>query len=278
MTASNGEYVHPARNDPRTVDELIAAALMAPDHEDDGFWDVIAALHWRGSKEVLIRGGQLCRSFCAVERRIGAAILGQLGVMERTFPKECVAVLLEMLRSEKNPEVLGSVLFALGHHRDPGIIRPVSRFRHHPDCSVRYAAAHALTRYDDPLALNSLVELTRDEDDLVRDWATFGLARQVEADTPLLRDALVERLTDPDDDTRAEALIGLALRGDRRLIPALQNELQSENVDSLAVESAAEIADAELYPALVALQNRWDVNPELLQEAIANCAPRVHRG
>jgi len=53
-TRSNGEYVHPARNDPRTVDELIAAALMAPDYEDDGFWDVIAALHWRGSKEVLI--------------------------------------------------------------------------------------------------------------------------------------------------------------------------------------------------------------------------------
>jgi hypothetical protein len=73
MTASNSDYIVPGKNDTRPVDELVAAALMAPDRDDDGYWDVIAALHWRGSDEVLHRAAQLCHSFCHVERRIGAA-------------------------------------------------------------------------------------------------------------------------------------------------------------------------------------------------------------
>jgi HEAT repeat protein len=272
MTASILEHDDLRRNDPRTVDELIAAALVAPDPENDDYWDVIGALHWRGTEEALNRAAHLCRSFCAVERRVGADILGQLGVVERSFPMQCVRILLDMLRSEKNPEVLDAILTALGHHREPAAIRPVSQFRHHADRRVRHAVVHALSGYDDPLALKSLVDLTHDEEPTVRDWATFGLGQQVDVDTPLLRSALVERLSDPDDDTRAEALIGLARRGDRRVIPALRNELQSECVGNLAVESAALIADSQLYPALIALQDWWDVDPDLLKDAISRCA------
>jgi HEAT repeat protein len=87
--------------------------------------------------------------------------------------------------------------------------------------------------HDEPLAIQSLIELTKDEDARVRDWATFALGQQVDADTPSLRDALIERLTDSDDDARGEALIGLARRGDRRLIPALIDELESESVGTL---------------------------------------------
>jgi HEAT repeat protein len=150
----------------------------------------------------------------------------------------------------------------------------VSQFRHHAHPDVRYAVVHALSGYDDLLALNSLIELTHDENCDVRDWATFGLAQQVDVDTPVLRDALVERLSDADDDTRAEALFGLARRGDQRVIPALRNEFQTGCVGTLAVESAALIADSQLFPALIALQDSWDVAPDLLKGAISRCTPR----
>jgi HEAT repeat protein len=274
MTASILEHYDARRNDCRTTDEWITAALIAPDRDEEGYWDVIGALHWRGSEELLNRAARLCQSYCPVERRVGADILAQLRVMERSFPKQCVDILLAMLRNEERPEVLDSILMALGHHCEPDAIRFVSPFRHHPHPGVRYAVVHALSGFDDPLALVALVELTHDEDSHVRDWATFGLGQQVDVDTPFLRDALFERLSDPDDDTRAEALIGLARRGDRRVVPALRNELRSEYVGTLAVESAALIADSQLYPALVELQAWWDVDPDLLQDAVFRSTPQ----
>lgn len=267
-------YVDPRANDPRSVAELISAALMAPDSDEDAYWDVIVALHWRDTREVYERAADLCRSFCAVERRVGADILSQLGVLEPAFPKERLNVLLNMLRQESESPVLQSVLSALGHLKDAAAILPASRFRNHPDPDVRYSVVHALTGYDDALAVNSLIELTNDEDDGVRDWATFGLGTQSDVDTPSLRSALFERLCDPDDDTRCEALMGLARRRDPRVIPALCAEFESEEVGSLAIEAAIEIADPQLQRALVALTDTGKVREELLAEAIRACSPR----
>ncbi len=274
MAESLLTYDDPRRNDPRTVNELISAALIAPDAGDDGYWDVIGALHWRGSAEVFDRAAQLCQSFCAVERRVGADILGQLGFFECAFTRARLNVLLKMLRQERDSEVVSSVLMALGHLREADAIRPVSRFCSHSDRDVRYAVVHALTGYDDALAIDSLIALTNDEDSDVRDWATFALGTQVDVDTPSLREALVRRLTDSDDDTRCEALFGLARRRDPRVIPALCNELASDGVGTLAVEAATEIADPQLHATLVALQGRWDFKDEWLSDAILACSPR----
>jgi HEAT repeat protein len=60
-----------------------------------------------------------------------------------------------------------------------------------------------------PAAYEVLIELNADVVPYVRDWATFGLASQIDAD-----------LTDPDPDTRAEAVCGLARRGGPRAKPA----------------------------------------------------------
>ena len=65
--------------------------------DEDRAWDFVYALHWRGTNEVLDWAVRLCRSSCAVERRVGADILGQLGVPERTFPEVCLRTLLGML-------------------------------------------------------------------------------------------------------------------------------------------------------------------------------------
>jgi hypothetical protein len=46
----------------------------------------------------------------------------------------------------------------------------------------------------------------------------------------------------------------------------------SDRVGELYVEAAELYADPQLKGALVALKRWWDVNPELLDRAIAACA------
>ena len=240
------------KDDPRSVDELISVALSEQD--EDVFWDTVRALQWRGSQEVLDRASQLCRSFCVVERRTGADIMGQLGVPDRTFPKHCLQVLLGMLESEQDHGVLQSILIALSHLRLSEVIEPVLRFRDHVDPEVRHGVVLALMGHEDVQAIEALIEFTRDPETHVRDWATFALGTQVEVDTPDLRDALMERLADDDDGTRCEALVGLARRGDRRVLTVLQRALSSESVCRGEVEAAALIGDPLLLKELVALR------------------------
>jgi HEAT repeat protein len=265
------ETPHP-RDDPRSVGELISAILSGLD--EDLAWDAIGALHWRGTPEVMDRAVRLCQSLCAVERRVGADILGQLGIPDRTFPEPCLRTLLSMLEGENDHDVLQAILVALSHLRMPEAIVPASRFRHHPDPDVRHGVVLALTGHEEEQALGVLIELTRDPEAHVRDWAAFALGSQVDVNTPELRAALVARLSDEDDDTRTEAFIGLARRGDRRVLPALREELASDSVGKLAVEAAALMGDPSLHTLLVALQGWWDVDEELLGEAVRACSPK----
>jgi HEAT repeat protein len=132
---------------------------------------------------------------------------------------------------------------------------------------------HALTGFENPEAHGVLIELTRDADAKVRDWATFALGTQCETDTPAIRDALVDRLADADDETRCEALVGLTRRGDPRVLPCLHKELACESIGTLAIEAAALIGEPQLLPQLVALRAWWDVDDRLLEEAIRACSP-----
>jgi HEAT repeat protein len=275
MSDSIREHVDPLRNDPRSVDELISAALSDPNTYENGGWDAVVALHWRGTSEVLERAARLCQSFCAVERRVGADILGQLGFAERSFTRQRLNILLKMLRQERDSDILYSVLIAVGHLGEADAIGMAARFCRHPDSDIRYGVVYALLGHDDPAALGVLIELTRDEDAHVRDWATFGLGTMVEqVDTPPLRAALVERLSDSDEVVRSEALIGLARRKDDRVVPALLKELAADSVDVGVIEAAELIAAPQLHSALVAIRSRREGEDWLLEQAILACSPR----
>lgn len=261
---------HP-KDDPRTVEELISEALINTDK--DVAWNVVCVLHWRGSHEVLRRAIELCKSQCSQERELGAHILGQLGVPERTFPEECTRILRSMLKSDEEVDVLQAALVGLYHQDDAEAISKVVTFSTHSVPEVRHAVVLALSGHEVPLAIQYLISLSKDLEANVRDWATFALGTQLELDTPAIRNALVERLDDPDEDTRGEALIGLARRKDKRVIDALKKELSSESIGTLTIESAQLIASKELYPSLVALRKWWDVNPKLLEQAISVSLP-----
>lgn len=258
------------RNDPRPVDDLFNVALCEPD--EDLAWDAVMALHWRGTREVLDRATALAASACALERRVGAEVLGQIGCPDRPFTGEASAILSRMLHVETDPAVLKAVLVSLSHQDGTTGRRDALKFREHPDPEVRYALVLALTTQTEPWAIAGLIELSRDRDPWIRDWSTFGLGSMIEVDTPEIRAALAARLHDDGGATGGEALLGLARRKDSAVLPILQKRLSGGDADDFDIEAACVLGDPELLPLLLALRpSDRGLLPWMLDDAIAAC-------
>ena len=258
------------RNDPRSTADLISAALTAAD--EDAAWDIICVLQHRGTGEVLDATRRLCASECPRERELAADILGQSRVRDKTQHEESVRLLIGLLETEQDLDVVWSALCAVGHRGDPLAIPAVLRWKDHPDPEIRLGVVFALVGLTDVSAVNALIELSGDQDTDVRDWATFELGSQIDIDTPSIRDALVRRLTDADETVRGEAIVGLARRKDERVLPLLLEELERDEVSDLALDAAAETGDPSLLPALLRLKERTQDAPGIwLQSALDRC-------
>jgi hypothetical protein len=59
-------------------------------------------------------------------------------------------------------------------------------------------------------------------------------------------------------------VVGLAQRQDRSVSDRTAAELQAESVGTLVVEAAAQFAEPQLLEPLLALEQWWDVDPQLL--------------
>lgn len=264
--------INPARRDSRSVDELIAAALGLV-AEDDAYWEAVAALQSRATREVFDRAVLLGRSDCPHERRTAAAILSQNLVSHCRDRDDCLTTLLVMLVGESDPEVLYAILVALGHIKHPDGIGPALPFVDHPDPDVRYGVIHALIGQDDDRAVANLIRLSRDPVVENRDWATFALGSMTERDAPELRAALADRLDDDDLTTAGEALVGLARRRDPRALPVLRDLLAAHDAGPLEFEAAELLADPDLLPLLLALDLDQGDGSSSLRAAIAACTP-----
>jgi len=260
-------------SDPRSTEELIRLALT--ERDEDMAWESVTALHFRGTREVLEAAELLCDSDLPTERELGATLLGQLGVPERTFPDECFDCLEGMIQSEDDPDVLQAIAIAFGHLDDPRCIEILIPFKNHPSDIVRWGVVHGISGHDFPAAIETLIELSRDLDEEIRDWATFGLGTLIDTDSEEIREALWARVSDSYGDARAEAMMGLARRKDPRTVGLLLKELAEEDVDSMAIDAAEELGDPALLPALTLLKKRWPENrreeEEWLDKAIASC-------
>lgn len=231
------ENSHPrTRADPRTTPELMSAALEEFERIEDDFaaWPAIVALQERGTREVLDAATALCDAAEPIKRGLGALILGQLGRPYRSFPEECCDRLLRLVREEQSDNVLAEAIFAFGHlgnrRADPELLW----LRAHANAHVRHGLAFALAGTTHPDAVRVLLELMRDDDERVRDWATTSVGGTVEIDGPEIRDALLERVSDPGAATRGGAFSGLARRRDERLLPHLIAELEGQSGSSNA--------------------------------------------
>jgi HEAT repeat protein len=214
-------------NDTRSVADLWEAALQA---DDDTAWDAVAALHWRGSKEVLDRAVALTRSGDPAARARGADVLGQLGLPERTFPEESFSAVLPLLRDEVLTVVCDAV-YALQHVDREWAASHIIPFAKHGDVNIRHAVA-------------------------------FGLGA---VDTPEAQEVLLKLMTDRDADVRYEGIIGLGRRRDSRAVRYLKLLLHEDPNDIFAREATAkllglsesrQITTADLLGALQRLQ-RW---------------------
>ena len=270
----------PLTDDGPSLDSLSSAQLAArarSDNDEEGRWRYVSALHRRGDRESLDLAVQLLDSEEPDDRSLGADILGQLGAPGKPFVEERLSKLIELLERETDSGVLAAGATALGHLADHRALESLLRLVRHPSADVRFAVAGALPRClgepEDERGVEALIELSGDDDEDVRDWAVFGLGSEVDTDSPDVREALYRRIDDVHADTRDEALVGLAYRHDERVIEPLLARLSSDEVGTLDVEAAREMGSPRLHHALVELKEWWDVDENLLAEAIERCRP-----
>ena len=228
-----------------TIDEVFAKTLLGG-YDDDAPWTAVHELQELGSREVLLRAAEWCRSGEPLKRARGAEILAQLGRTAdhstNNFQDDCFAIVFSLTESEMESEPLRSAIYAIGHIGDPRGVPIVSRFKNHPVAEIRFAVACALGSFtEDPNAVDALVYLTRDEDEDVRNWATFAVGALGKSDSPAIRDALIERLDDSFEDARHEAIVGLARLKDERVLPALIADLEQDEVADLVIEAGLEM-------------------------------------
>jgi HEAT repeat protein len=257
------ERMEAAQRDPRSTQELIALSLRV-DEDDIAGVDARSVLRDRGTREVFDAACALCEGQNSKERVLGADILNQFGAGQGIFSEESLAVLVRLLNRETDPEVLEAAACALGAFGLAGAVPPLLSLKEHRSPRVRRAVANALCCYTDPIAVQALIELTSDQNEVVRDWATFDLGSLLEADSPQVRDALAARLGDSDGVTRAEAIFGLASRRDERVFPALVEALHPARLAShaprqdLLFDAVEELSDPRLIPALLRLSGHLD--------------------
>lgn len=226
----------------RGIDELFTQALSG-DYEDDTPWEAVHALRSIGTRQVFERAADLCKSNDPLSRARGADVLAQLGKTadhtSDSFPEESYTAIADLVRRETAPQPLAAGIAALGHLDDPLAVPLIANFSSHPSPEVRFAVAFALGCFpSDPLSAETLLRLTQDTDEDVRDWATFGLGVLGNADSDEIREALVRRLNDSDEDVREEAMVGLGKRRDQRVLSNLMAALEEPKTTVRVIETA----------------------------------------
>jgi HEAT repeat protein len=229
-----------------SIDDLFKQAVSGTEDDDDA-WSAVTKLHFVGTREILDKAIALTFSENPYHRARGADIIGQLGVQpgiaSTSFVPERLTASLDLLRRETAPLPLSSAISAIAHIDEDEGIQEILRFRKHPNDEVRWHVASALRGRDNPEIVSALIELMEDTEPTIRDWATFGLGMQTNADSQEIRDALFERTKDTYIDAREEAIYGLAKRKDLRVLPSLFDALGESNHGSRIEEAVSELLE-----------------------------------
>jgi len=275
-------------DDRELVDDLISRAVdayreLADDGDLDPVWPLLtqAAIRF----DYALDGARtLAGSDDPVERAVAGLLVGSVnsGRDDGPWRDRSLEICAEMLRDESDPDVVWAVAHALGQLEDGRAAALLLPLAEHPDSDVRFKVAMGLpSTYDqdnpDEAIVAALIALSGDEDEDVRDYATFGLGTTLESvDTPEVRAALRARAEDEHADTRNEALAGLAFRYDPAVVPLLSKELESDEVDSVTVQAASVIADPQLLPGLRRLADALGPGEQAeLERAIERCEPAL---
>jgi HEAT repeat protein len=266
------------------LDQILASAIAiaraAPSRDVEPLGLLYEARHH--GREALDRGLALLRRSDAVERAVGCDLLAELcSPDDHGWGPEVAVALVAMAQAEDDPDVLRPLVRAIGRAGHPSGLPLLDRLSSHPDPDIRCHVATAVYFCDDNGDAENvqriLIGLMSDEDDDVRDWATFGLGTQTHLDGADVRDALLRSTGDPDEETRDEAILGIARRRDHRALDVVAGRLGEGDVSNIAVEAACYMADERLLPVLRGLETWWDLDERLVANAVAACDPEQQR-
>jgi len=211
-------------------------ATLAGGYDGDKPWSAVRYLRLHGNRFIFEKAAAWCVSQSPYKRARGADILCQLRApksaakksrIEIRFPnpifvRESFEILSRLVTTESDEQALESALFGLGHLYEEAAVPFLIPFANHPSDEIRFAVACSLGHFSqNSAAVEALIPLTSDSDAEVRDWATFGIGNQSDADYPELREALYQRLNDTSPEVREEAIAGLAKRKDPRAVVPL---------------------------------------------------------
>jgi len=223
-------------------------------------WNAIALLQRRGSATTLAQVAVLARSPNAHRRALAMQVAAQLQApgpagldAPAPFAPEATQALMVAGLADRNVGVLQSAIVGLGLRPAPDALPALLAHLDHADSRIRLALARALGSYAEPEATAALLQLARDGDDDVRDWATFGIGALRDTDDDTIRSLLWTNAHDPDRDVRGEAVVGLARRGDARVIELLKARLADGDCRGYELEAVQEMPRPELLAPLQTL-------------------------
>ncbi|MEN3929767.1 HEAT repeat domain-containing protein [Microvirga sp. W0021] len=258
---------------------LTLTALQS--RNSDESWQAIHALRQQCVPETIQLAEKLCRSRNWRKRELGVNVISQLGFWQgKSFVPYGIDEAHHLLTKhldDPHPLVIAAAIVGLGHRPFPDVLERIAAYATHQDANIRYAVAFALGYYEAPLAVDTVIMLTQDRDNQVRDWATFTLGSLVPQDTPDITDALWQNVRDADEDVSAEAIAGLAERQDKRIIPFLKDVLaHTDQCQACYLEAAEKMGDKSLLPLLLALKDKTQSDADkgywhnLLDDVIAS--------
>ena len=240
-----------------TTAELFARAreeAQNAEGDPDVYWELVSQLHDREPAEVWDLVSPLATSEDVQLQQLVPDVLRSLGREAQPLAARTLELFAKMVAARPPAEVLACIANACVDFHDQQVVAMLAPFAGHDDESVREAVLHALRRSSHPDALRALINLSRDQVEELREWATFALGSQLPlVDGAELRAALAARLTDSHEPTRDEAVIGLGLRGDFRALGPLSAQLERGFVGVALFEAARALASPKLKEPLEAL-------------------------
>lgn len=270
------ENLSEARTLTERMEDLVPRLL---DEDEHAAYKAAFEMHRLG-RPALERALELARDPRPRMRAMACCVLGQVfdesapdralaqqGLAPPVFYRDGVPVLLKLLENDPEPDVRSAAADALGHQELPRTLPNLCRAAGDPSAEVRCSVAGALGSsyggWEDPEALGhrcevitALLRLMDDEDDDVRDWATFSM-HLGDHDTPEVRARFWRALDDPYPDVRGEAVVGLVRLGERGVAARLAALLREGPISPCYFEAAEELGDPALLPAVLEGAERW---------------------
>ena len=247
-------------------------------------WINISFLRKRPSQELFFKCVELTKSKDPKIRAIGIDVLAQMGFPPRPFLRPTLKLYFDLLNIESDPEVLMSLLYAIGHNNDnlnKKQIEKLCTISENDNNLVKAGLVSALGFINDLNAIDVLIKLSTDKLPQIRDWATFYIGRS-ERNNKTIREALWARINDKHRDTRLEAIVGLAIRKDSRINDVIKREIIDGEYGTLLFEAIIEIGDKQFLPLLqqnlkFATSDK-SINPEWIKDLkdCINCLKKLN--